>query len=282
MSLLSIAVPARNEPYLQKTILDLLSKAKSDIEIIVVLDGYWPPAQEIVESPKVSYIHFSNARGMRNAINSAVAVSKGEFLMKLDAHCMFSDGYDEVLKANCEENWVVVPRRFPLDPVKWQIEERTDNKYPIDYMYLSSELHGVVWDEKNHDPLLKEKIIDETMSNQGSVYFLRRSYFDYLELEDEANYGLFASEFQEVGMKCWLSGGKVMVNKSVWYAHWHKNLSRGYSLPGDAFDIAQNYVNRWPNEKVWHKQTLPFYTMIERFWPVPTWTQEDLERMKNA
>jgi len=39
---LSIIIPARNEPFLSNTIKELFSKAKGKIEIIVNLDGYWP------------------------------------------------------------------------------------------------------------------------------------------------------------------------------------------------------------------------------------------------
>ena len=271
INMITAIIPARNEPYLQKTILDLLSKAKGEIEIIVVLDGYWMPANEIVEDPRVIYLHFSTAKGMRNAINSARAIAKGDYLMKLDAHCMFGEGYDEILKAECEDNWVVVPRRYALDPQKWQIEERTDNKYPIDYMYLSSELHGVVWDEKNHDLRLKEVLIDDTMSNQGSVWFMKKTYFDYLDLMDEANYGTFWVEFQEIGLKCWLSGGKVKVNKKTWYAHWHKNESRGYSLPSSEGLKAQEHVKKWLTQQNWRKQIYNVRWLVDKFAPVPTW-----------
>jgi glycosyltransferase involved in cell wall biosynthesis len=136
--LVSVVIPARNEPYLKKTILDLLEKAAGEIEIIVNLDGYWPAPEDIVDNPKVIYIHRSKALGMRAGINSGVAIAKGEYILKSDAHCMFiCAGFDSVLKQDIKDNWVVVPRRYPLDPEKWQIEERSDNKYPIDRMYLS-------------------------------------------------------------------------------------------------------------------------------------------------
>jgi len=269
--LVSILVPSRNEPYLQKTIQDLLLKAKGAIEIICILDGYWPPTDQLVEDPRVIYVHFSEARGMRNGINSARAIAHGEFLMKLDAHCMFGEGYDVILKAECDEYWVVVPRRYPLLPDKWQLEERTDDKYPIDYMYLSNDLHGVVWSEKNHDTALKEKLLDETMSNQGSVWFMRATYFDYLELMDESLYGIFWNEFQEIGLKCWLSGGRVMVNKKTWYAHWHKTESRGYNLPSQEQVNAQASVSKWLVQPMFHKQIRDVKWLVDHFKPVPTW-----------
>ena len=270
-NLLSVIIPSRNEPYLQKTIQDLLSKAKQDIEIIVALDGWWDNLDDIVNDPRVTYLHFSEPRGMRNAINTAVSISKGDYLLKTDAHCMFSEGFDVVLKKNCEYDWVVVPRRYALIPKLWEIEKRTNDKYPIDYMYLSKELHAIPWKERNINLELKNKLIDDLMSTQGSCWFMRKSYYYWLELEDEINYGSFASEFQEIGFKVWLSGGKVKVNKGVWYAHFHKTEGRGYSLGNKDFEIAENYVKRWVNEKVWRKQRKPFSYMINKFMPIPGW-----------
>src|SRR3990167_6732652 len=117
--MVSVIVPSRNEKYLYKTIQDLMAKAKGSIQIIAVLDGYWPNIEEIINGPKVIYLHFSKTRGMRNAINSAVAIAQGDYILKCDAHCMFDEGYDVKLQADCEDNWIVIPRRYALDPEKW-------------------------------------------------------------------------------------------------------------------------------------------------------------------
>lgn len=262
--LISVVIPARNEPYLFQTINDLLSKS-SNIEVIVVLDGYWPDSKDIINDKRVVYLNFSQARGMRNAINSAVSISHGEFILKTDAHCMFDKDFDTKLKENCEYDWVVVPRRYALDPIKWEIEKRKDNKYPVDYMFLNKELHGEVWTEKNLDPALKEKKIDDLMSSQGSCWFMKRSYFDWLGLMDVENWGQFANEFQEIGFKSWLSGGKVKVNKNTWYAHWHKTKGRGYSLNRDDAKKGADHAQKWLKGKMWYKQRHDFNWMIEKF-----------------
>jgi len=267
----SVIIPSRNEPYLQQTIQDLLYKATGEIEIIAVLEGYWPPAEEIVSDPRVTYIHFSKATGMRNAINSAASIAKGEYLLKIDAHCIIGEGYDEILAKDCDYDWVVVPRRYPLDVKKWQVEERSDDKYPVDYMYLSKDLHGVVWKEKNNDPELYKKQIDDLMSSQGSCWFMKKTYFYWLELMDEENYGSFASEFQEIGLKTWLSGGKVKVNKGTWYAHWHKTEGRGYSLNSEEADKGSEYTKKWKTERIWRKQRHELDWLINKFMEVPTW-----------
>ena len=268
--MVSVIIPSRNEPYLQKTILDLLSKSTGQLQIIVVLDGYWPPYKELINDKRVIYIHYSAPHGMRNAINAGVSIAKGEYILKCDAHCMFAPGYDVALQEFCENDWIVVPRRYALDPVKW---ERTDNpKYPVDYMYLSSDYHGVIWDEKNKDEDLKIKVYDDLMSAQGSCWFMNKEYFHDLDLMDEVKYGTFASEFQEIGLKCWLSGGRVIVNKKTWYAHWHKTETRGYSLDKEDGDKAAEFVKQWMDGKYkWEYQKHTIDWLVEKFAPVPTW-----------
>lgn len=278
-SKVSVIIPSRNEKFLIKTIEDILSKAKGEIEIIPVLDGYWIDSP--INDPRVIYLHRGKSLGMRNAINSGVAISSGEYILKCDAHCMFDEGFDTKLKKDCKKNWVVVPRRKRLDAEKWRLER--SNKPDVDYEYLSypgnkgkwdSGLHGRVWNErtKNRENIL----IDDNMSAQGSCWFMFKSYFYELELEDEENYGTFNHEFQEIGLKCWLSGGRVITNKKTWYAHLHKNkeMGRGYSLDGKQLEKGTKYTNRWLINTAWHKQTLPFSFLIEKFWPVPGWPED--------
>jgi glycosyltransferase involved in cell wall biosynthesis len=266
-SLTSVIIPSRNEPYLHKTIQDVLEKATSEIEVIVVLEGYWPKNEELVLDKRVHYLHFTQPQGMRGAINKAVAVARGEYLLKCDAHCMFSPGFDEVLKRDCMDSWVVVPRRYPLDPVSWQIEKRSDNKYPIDYMYLDKDIKGQVWTEKNQDEKLKQILLDDLMTSQGSCWFMKKNYYHWLELLDERRYGSFWHEMQEIGLKCWLSGGRMVVDKNCWYAHWHKTKGRGYSLEGSDKDKAIAYVKRWQSGKIWQKQIHDFQWLITKFNP---------------
>lgn len=268
--LISVVVPSRNEPYLFNTIKDVLEKSKGDIEVIAVLDGWWPPAEEIIDDPRVIYLHRGESRGMRNGINSAVAISKGEYIMKTDAHVMFGEGFDEILKEELNDKTIVIPRRYPLDPKTWSIEKRNDNKYPIDKMYLSTDLHGVPWLEGNTDAL-----IEETPSSQGSVWMMKKIYFHELELLDEDSYGTFYNEFQEIGLKCWLSGGRVIVNKKTWIAHWHKpkEHGRGYSLSKTDQEKALSYLEKWKTGKGWHKQIHPFSWFGEKFPNMPGWSK---------
>lgn len=242
--MLSCVIPSRNEKYLNKTIEDLLLKAEGDIEVIVCLDGYKP---DLIIDPRVKYIYKLEAEGMRAGINSCVEVAQGEYILKCDAHCMFAQGFDLELIKSAESQTIIVPRRYRLAPEKWAIIE--DGRPPIDRMKLSEDLHGKDWQNGN-----TEALIEETPSSQGSCWFMPKEYFYELELMDQNTYGTFWSEFQEIGLKCWLSGGKVLVNKKTWYAHWHKD-KRGYKLE------EKNELKEFS----WHKQIHPINWLFEKF-----------------
>lgn len=282
MEKLTVIIPSRNEIFLQKTIQELLTKSKEDIEIIAILDGYWPPSNEIVNDPRVNYLHRGVSHGMRNGINSGVAIAKGKYIMKIDGHCMVDEGFDVKLKADCEPNWVVIPRRKRLDAENWCIQDV--GKPDIDYEYLSFPdnpsdfggpgLNGTQWNSRSIERLNDPKyLIDENMSFQGSCWFMHKDYFYKLELMDEVNYGTFWAEAQEIGLKSWLSGGKVMTNKKTWYAHLHKGkkYGRGYSITNRTIEQGAMFNNKWVNNKAWDKQTLPFEWLVEHFWPLPGW-----------
>lgn len=281
----SVVIPSRGEQFLNRTIEDVLANAAGDVEVIATLDGYWP--DPILGDERIRYVHRGFPRGMRAGINAAVAVSTGEFLLKTDGHCSFGPGWDEILKADCDDDWIVTPRRDRLDAEKWCLQDT--GKAPIDYMYLSypddpndwggAGLNGKVWDAKNRDESLRSVLIDDLMSAQGSAWFMRRPYFDYLELMDDVSYGTFWNEAQELFLKAWLSGGRCVVNKNTYYLHLHKGKTygRGYRLSNKTLEHGAAYTRKWfmePTGSAWHKAHLPLAWLIEHFWPVPGWPDD--------
>jgi len=293
-NMVSIIIPSRNERFLTPTIKDLLQKSVGNIEIIAVLDGYWPKSDEIVIDSRVHYLNFGKSIGMRDAINQGVAISQGEFILKSDGHCMFAEGYDEALKKDCERDWVVVPTRKRLEPESWTLV-KTDRP-DIDYMYLSypfdhtlnnfggPSLQGKEWRDKNDNQDLKNDKLVDLMTFQGSVWFMRRDYYDFLELMDSKTYGDFGKESQEIGLKCWLSGGRVIRNKKTWYAHLHKGkkYGRGYHLDKKGFDQSSVAINKWMDGRIWHKQQKNMKWLINHFSPVPTWPDQFWNRQDES
>lgn len=118
---LSVVIPSYKDPYLFKTIRDLLDNSElgDQLEIIPVFDGYWPTKDLIIEDPRVRYVHVGSNGGMRRSINTGIALARGEYFMRLDEHCCFAKGYDKELTDTCKENEVMTARRYYLDPEKW-------------------------------------------------------------------------------------------------------------------------------------------------------------------
>ncbi len=282
----SVLIPSREERFLTPTIHDVFRNARGEAEVVVHLDGYWPGdwKELTAQYPNLHTVHSGQSVGMRGGINKAAAsaITRGaKYLFKLDAHCSLGEGFDEILKVECDDDWVVVPRRLRLDPENWTIAE--PDKPPHDYHYLSFPddpqdfggpgLNGKPWVERQRERA--NILLDEEMSSQGSAWFMHADHFQRLELMDDVSYGPFWNEFQEIGLKCWLSGGKVMVNKRTHYAHLHKGkkYGRGYRLDESALTQGRNHTMKWIWNEAWAKQTLPFKWLIEHFWPVPTWPE---------
>lgn len=285
----SVVLPARNEQFLSRTVQDLLDHARGDVEIVPVIDGTAAgPALPV--DPRVRPIVNPVSIGMRPCINTGMAQATGEYLMKLDGHCSMGEGFDEILKADCDDDWIVVPRRGALDPENWC---RAENGKPwIDAHYLSypwdtrplgansrragDGLQGAWWPERAKR-LLHEPISDE-MQSQGSCWFLSRKYWDRRGPMRTDLYGSFIREFQELGLTCWLGGGHCVVNKKTTYLHVHKGTryGRGYSLSGAEADKGSKFCVRFWMLNEWPERVHDLKWLIEKFSPVPGWP-EDLD-----
>lgn len=224
--MVSAIVPSYKDPLLHKTVASLLENARGQIEIIIVLDGYYTAP---INDPRVHVLHLGKNGGMRNAINAGVRVARGEYLMRTDEHCMFAPGFDTELTKTFEPNWIVTPRRYFLDPVKW---ERMDLPY-VDYEKLKVQdgykFFGQPWHSRKQER--QDIPIDETMAMQGSCWIMKRSWWDNVigELQTEG-YGPLIQDSHEMVFKTWKAGGKLMVNKNTWFSHKHVSFPRTHSF----------------------------------------------------
>ncbi|OGM31458.1 hypothetical protein A2803_05310 [Candidatus Woesebacteria bacterium RIFCSPHIGHO2_01_FULL_44_21] len=276
---LSVIIPSRNSPFLTKTIQDILEKSSGDIKIVVNVDENWP--DPLLEDKRVAYIHPGTPRGMKWGINACAALASGNYLMKTDDHCMFAPGFDKVLvESHLEDNWVQIPRRYSLDAENWKVDEKRPFR---DYHYLCFPTQGKAHDEGMHDvewwSRQKERSnpefdIDDTMTMQGSCWFMTKNHFDnFLHGLNENEYGNIAQEAQEISNKTWLGGGRLVVNKKTWYAHLHKgrHYGRMYHL-NDKIEIeAHNKAAKYWMDNHWEERIHDIAWLVEKFWPVPTW-----------
>jgi glycosyltransferase involved in cell wall biosynthesis len=224
--MLSVVIPSYKDPLLHKTIQSLLDNATGEIEIIPVLDGYWP-TEPITNDPRVRVVHLGGNVGMRRAINAGVSVARGDFLMRTDEHCSFGESYDTILTSQCEPNWIVTPRRYFLDPVKWEVMDIP----PVDYMKLKICGHGEGRKFSGvESPGDDSFTIQESMAMQGSCWVMPRKWWDDVigGLQNEG-YGPHYQDSHEMVFKTWKAGGKLMVNKNTWHAHKHRNFARTHN-----------------------------------------------------
>ena len=292
MDKVSIIIPSRDSIFLKPTVDDIFAKAAGDIEVIVMLDGCWPNPN-LNAYKDMTIIHIGEVRGMRTNINAAARIAKGKYIMKCDDHCMFGEGFDEILKADCEPDWLSVPSRYSLDPEKW---ERT--RGPVDYLtltfpYVHDEIygkgfHGKKWRGENGltgsfwhlERERKDILIDDILTFQGSCWFMHKDKFFDIDCMDDKTYSFF-QEAQELGFKIWLSeNGRVVRNKKTWYAHLHKGRDYGTSFnlsKRKKYKDEATTVDFWMNNK-WHKRTREFKWLIGKFWPLEGWP-EDWEKI---
>lgn len=243
---LSIIIPCLKDPLLQKTIDSLLDNSElgNDMEVLAVLDGYRLETP-LKNDPRVRVIKLQKNYGMRGAINVGLKESKGEYFMSCDSHCLFAPGYDKILTDDCRKDWLMVPRRYSLDEKNW---DRDLTRPARDY-------HRVNFPSEANDMNMSAldwyrggrsgKLIDNTLAFQGSCVVAHKEYFmkrvGYL---DDKRYGTFMHDQLEMGLKYWLGGGQIKVNKKTWYAHLTKRrrhyIDRIYTQK-----YKQNTNHRW-------------------------------------
>ena len=165
-------------------------------------------------------------------------MARGEYLMRTDEHATFAKGYDKVLTSQIKDNWIMTPRRFFLDTVKWEI---MDDLPPVDDMRLKiarvgddkgglvDKFCGVTWNRKE----MKDIMIHETMAMQGSCWVMKKSWWEEVigELQSEG-YDTHYQDSHEMVFKTWKKGGKLMVNKNTWHAHKHRKFPRSHGYGG--------------------------------------------------
>lgn len=294
MSLVSVMIPARNEKFLNKTVKMLRKRATGDLEILVMLDGA-PPVKPIAAEWDVRVLENEVAQGIGASTWEMAKHARGEYIMKLDAHCLMAPGFDEALKEHCDENDLVVPARYQLKDVGWR-----RGYGPIHYLFLTypwlqepqfgAGLHGKKW--QSEDGLGKRAVgreyfwperewadrhpVDDIMAFQGSCYFMHRKRF--LELEGVDRRCILWGEAINIGMKVWMAGGRLLRDKSTWYAHLHKGRKhgRGYWMDKKFMQRINLWTaDYWMNDKWEHR--LKVRTMrdfVEHYWPIPGWPDD--------
>lgn len=304
MAKVSIIIPSRDCQFASRTVDDIFDHASGDIEVIVVCDNWWPEPP-LKERPNMIIVHKGTATGMRKSLNMAARIASGEYLMKLDDHCMLGDGFDEILQKDFEWDWLANPSRYAMDAEKWERGRGPTEYLFITYPYVKDNLygnglHGKKWigedgfgTDMGHQQFYwredhsKDKKIDDMMTFQGSSWFMTKKKFFEIGCLDEKHCDLMENEPQELGFKVWLSRGRCIVNKNTWYAHMHKH-EQPRDVRGRTWKLSYNAMREtgrfqtwyWMNNK-WPFRTRSIESFVDHFWPIPGWPENWIEQREN-
>jgi UDPglucose 6-dehydrogenase len=258
--------------------------------------------------------------GQRAATNLACRLSKAKYVMKCDAHCSFDQGFDrKMLEAfqKTGDNVTMVPIMRNLWAFDWKCYHCGWKKYqgptpqkceqcgqsdrlkrkivwiakhnPQSTSYcFDATPHFQYFEDWKHRPAYQEDKknlgLTETMSLQGSCWMLTREKYWELNICDEG-FGSWGSQGIEVAAKTWLSGGRVLVNHNTWYGHMFRTQGGDFGFPypisGRDQEKAKTYAKELFFNNKWDKQIYPLSWLVEKFWPVRGWTEEDLVNLKH-
>jgi len=296
---LSILIPARNEMFLRNTIEDILAHSEADTEIIAVLDGAWP-VEPIPDHERVTLLYHPVSVGQRAGTNEAARIARGRYVMKCDAHCSFSQGFDRILLEDIQPDWTIVPAMYNLHAFDWVCKECQHRRYqgPTEpCQECGGEMEReMVWKAKPSpyttsmafDSNLKfryfggykkrqEGELVETMSLLGACWMLSKERYFELDICDE-RHGSWGQQGTEVACKTWLSGGRLICDKRCSFAHMFRTQGGDFGFPyplsGRAVQKARDYSHELFLDGKWDKAVHPLSWLIEKFAPVPGWDDD--------
>lgn len=307
---LSILIPARNEMFLVKTVEDVLAKKQGKTDVIVVLDGAWSDPG-LNQHKDVTVVRTPRPIGQRAATNLAARLSSADFVMKLDAHCSMDEGFDVKLMASAKELGPLVtqvPSQWNLHAFDWRCRNcdflKDQGPTPKCGCDKPDVYRDMVWARRRlseawrFDSHLKFGYFGglkdradakdgkgpylETMSCLGACWFLGHERYWELGGMDE-NHGSWGQMGTELACKSWLSGGKLVTNRTTWFAHMFRTQGGDFGFPyplsADDVNTAREYSqDTWRNNK-WSGQVHSLKWLVEKFWPIPGWTQEELDAL---
>jgi hypothetical protein len=308
MAKLSILIPARHEQFLLQTIQDILANKRGDTDVIVACDGEWP-MDPIPDHPDVHLLHFHTSIGQRAATNQAARVTNAKYLMKLDAHCALSEGFDVALMQPYEteelsDDTTTIPRLYNLHVFDWVCQTCGERTYQGPDMTTCAKCKGTAfakdlvwkprmnrltdfarynctpqfqyWSSYKHRPEAQGDLAD-VMCSVGACWLLTADRYWYQGGCDEAH-GSWGQQGIEVANKAWLSGGRQVVNKRAWYAHAFRTQGGSWGFPYPMSDKqvqkARSHSRSMWFGNTWAKQTRPMSWVLDKFWPVPEWTDD--------
>lgn len=263
--------------------------------------------------PRLSVLRHDAGLGQRAAINEAARMSSAPYIMKLDAHCAVDQGFDVKLLAAMagHDDWTMIPQQRNFWVFSWRCQSCGKDTYMGPYPQRCDpvddggrRIHGhqcagtqfervLVWKPRPgtrtdfwifdhtlhfqypHGWKGKRRTdgdLADTMTCIGACWLMARERYWHLGGLDETH-GSWGQMGTELACKTWLSGGRMVTHRGVWFAHMFRTReSEGFGFPyknsGSARLRAQEYSrDLWLNDR-WPGQVLPLAWLINKFKPL--------------
>lgn len=308
---LSVIIIGRNEEFISKTVEGVFSSICGNTEVIVGLDETWanPP---ITDHKDLTIIHYPESIGQRAITNRCVSLSKAKLIIKLDAHCILSEGFDLALLEGYKKlgsNVVQIPILYNLHAFDWVCTSCNFRKYQSptpktcekcnkptmkreiiwkprwsrksEFYRFDTTLHFQYHGQRKKN-VKSDEVYPETMSAQGSCFVVDRNKYWEWKISDEAH-GSWGQQGTEVACKTWLSGGRLVTNRKCWYSHLFRTQGGDFGFPypqsGRQVENARKYSRKLFIDNTYDKQIHPLSWLIEKFRPLPDWHEPSGKEM---
>lgn len=241
--MISILIPSKNEPHLQRTIDDIYEHAETDLQVLHAED---------------------TGMGQRALTRQLAELSSGKYVMKADAHCSFSQGFDTNLLKHFKDDMIMAPRLLNLEEETW-----TPHATPISSAYCFDT--DLVF--QYNVPAENTEMVNETMCLQGSAWMVTKENYFKWSLDDPA-IGSWGHQGVELGVKAYLNGGRCVTNKDCHYAHLFRHTEKEFPYKRDKKQIqatSQKFRKMFLNKKI--------AGLIEKYDYPSNWTKEDVDSL---
>jgi hypothetical protein len=177
--------------YLGRTIASVAKNAHGPVEILKEMDV--------------------NDEGHRVLMNRMAKKAKGSYLLRLDAHCCLSDGWDIRMKDSCLHNTLITPMLSGLNIKEWTFKEQHAGLVVLNKQMRN--MYPLTW--KSIEECQTE---EETLSIIGCAYMIQKETFLKSGGCDES-LGRWGAAGLEQSLRTWLTGGRVLVRTDVLCGH---------------------------------------------------------------
>jgi hypothetical protein len=240
---LSIVIPSKDEPYLEKTVESLKERMTGNTEIL------WAEDFGI---------------GQRALTRELVEKAQGKYILKTDAHCLYSSGFDEALLEDTDNNTILAPYMLPLDAETWSVKPHPKTSQ---YCFDTNLVMQYDSERENLEPLT------ETMCLQGSSFMVsKENYFNWNL--DETSLGSWGHQGVELGIKAYLNGGVCKVTKRCHYGHLFRLEEKDFPYQRDMTAIkktSDTFKDKFLSKDI--------KGLIEKYDYPADWTSEKVDKL---